>query len=135
MKNSRRKSARVFFFCIGVLRYYCEYRVRGKLVFCIAILKEPRITYCDFSNACIHPEYRVRGKLVFCIAILKEPRITYCDFSNACIPGRVSFARKSSIAPPPVEIKVILSVRLSSAIEAIVSPPPTKDSALLSPID
>src|SRR4051812_42606578 len=46
-------------------------------------------------------------------------------FSKATIPGKVPSARKSSIAPPPVEMKPNLFSSLSSDMAARVSPPPT----------
>jgi len=49
--------------------------------------------------------------------------------SSACNPGSVPFSISSSIAPPPVEIWVILSRYSFLEIADSVSPPPTIDIA------
>ena len=45
------------------------------------------------------------------------------------MPGSVPFARKSSIAPPPVETKENFGRSPSLSMAAIVSPPPTTECA------
>src|SRR3972149_8916573 len=55
----------------------------------------------------------------------------FLECKSALMPGRVPFARKSSIAPPPVETNVNFFSNPSFEIRASESPPPTTDSALL----
>src|SRR5258706_4443162 len=59
----------------------------------------------------------------FLISIILNIPIFY--LSKASIPGKVPFARNSSIAPPPTLIQLKFFVRLNCLTTTRLSPPPT----------